>query len=965
MSHLLSITGKESRAFFRSPIAIIFLAVYLAFTFITFFFTEQFFARNIADLRPMFTWLPVLLVFLASALTMRQWSEEQKMGTLEVLFTLPVRIPHLVLGKFFASLALVTVALALTLPIPVMVSMNGALDWGPVLGGYIGAVLLAGAYLSIGLFISALTDNQIVSLIGAVVVSALFWAIGSDPVVQFFGRDTAEILTSIGTGSRFESIRRGVLDLRDLVYYFSLIATFLTLNGVVLTSKGWSDGTRTAPGRAATRLAGALVVVNAIVLNLLVADVTALRIDMTERQEYTISPVTRRQLATLTEPLLIRGYFSEKTHPLLEPLVPQIRDTIREYGIIGGDRVRVEFIDPQSGTKEEQAEVQKEAEQKYGIKSSPFQIASAYERSVTNSYFSILVQYGDEFEVLNYPDLIEVTGTGPQDIQVKLRNLEYDLTSAVKKVSSGFQTLDALFATLEAPAKVTAFVSQSGLPESFAEMPARLQTVLERLADKANGQLEHTTVDPTAEGSEWTPRKLVDTYGIPPLRASLLSTDTFYFGLAIEVGDRPQALILDQPMPEADLEGEIVSALERGAPGFLKTVGIAKPETPDYSNLPPQIRQQMPPPPPDLTRSLQQTLSEGYTVETVDLKEGRVPGEIDVLLVFEPDGYDDKQAFAVDQHLMRGGTVIVVGGRYAFDASAAQQGLAVKRVTTGLEDALSAYGLRIEDAMVMDPQSDSIPLRVPRDLGGFKVQEIQYLPYPLFVDVRSDGMADTTPVTAGLPSVTVPWASPVIITASEDAAEGEDGPSVSYTRLLRSSERAWTKEDTRVMPDLQAYPELGFAAGDERDAYTLAVMASGRFDSAFAGKDAPEGITSGVLERSTDSARLVVIGSSAFLSDVIFQLSQQAESNLRFAQNLIDWGLEDTDLLSIRSRGTFARTLEPLDEDDKRTAMIYTAGASLVALIAIAVLTAIRRNNLRPIELDPPPAAAAPKGGNA
>ena len=125
---------------------------------------ETFFARNIADVRPLFLWLPRLLIFLCAALTMRLWSEEQKLGTLEILLTLPVETRKLVIGKFLAALILVAVALALTFHVPIAVAMMGDLDWGPVIGGYAAALLLAAAYLAIGLCVSAITDNQIIAL---------------------------------------------------------------------------------------------------------------------------------------------------------------------------------------------------------------------------------------------------------------------------------------------------------------------------------------------------------------------------------------------------------------------------------------------------------------------------------------------------------------------------------------------------------------------------------------------------------------------------------------------------------------------------------------------------------------------------------------------------------------------------------------------------------------------------------
>ncbi|MEZ4271795.1 MAG: ABC transporter permease subunit [Myxococcota bacterium] len=252
MKSIQSIATKELRGFFKSGIGPIFLAVFLGIVLFTFFWVEQFFVRNIADIRPMFTWLPLLLIFLVAALSMRLWSEEQKLGTLEVLLTLPVPIRHLVLGKFVAGIVLIVLALALTLGLPITVSMMGELDWGPVWGGYIGAVLLASAYLSIGLCVSSLTDNQVVALIGTSLFCAVLYSVGAAPIAGLLGNAGSEILRGIGMGSRFESIGRGVLDLRDIIYYSGFIVFFLLLNTVILESKRWSKGERTRKSRQST-----------------------------------------------------------------------------------------------------------------------------------------------------------------------------------------------------------------------------------------------------------------------------------------------------------------------------------------------------------------------------------------------------------------------------------------------------------------------------------------------------------------------------------------------------------------------------------------------------------------------------------------------------------------------------------------------------------------------------------------
>ena len=169
-----AIARKELHTYFGSPMALIFVGAFLVVTLFSFFWAEPFFARNIADVRPLFRWMPILMIFLIATLTMRQWSEEQRGGTLEILLTLPARRSHLVLGKFIAVMLLIGVSLALTLFLPITVSLLGDLDWGPVVGGYLAALLMASAYAAIGLYVSSRTDNQIVALIVTALLCGAF-----------------------------------------------------------------------------------------------------------------------------------------------------------------------------------------------------------------------------------------------------------------------------------------------------------------------------------------------------------------------------------------------------------------------------------------------------------------------------------------------------------------------------------------------------------------------------------------------------------------------------------------------------------------------------------------------------------------------------------------------------------------------------------------------------------------------
>jgi ABC-2 type transport system permease protein len=239
MNSLRIVMLRELRAYFNSPIAYVFLLTFVGACLFTFFNLGAFFSRGVADVRGLFAAIPLLMVLLVPALTMRLWAEEQKQGTIEVLLTLPTRDTELVGGKFLASWVLLATGLVLTLGLPITVSLLGNLDWGPVIGGYVGALLLGAAYLAIGQFLSANTENQLLSFILALVVCLGLYGIGTETFTALFSDRTAALLRAIGTGSRFESIARGVIDIRDVVYYLSLTAFFLLLCVASLRVKRW------------------------------------------------------------------------------------------------------------------------------------------------------------------------------------------------------------------------------------------------------------------------------------------------------------------------------------------------------------------------------------------------------------------------------------------------------------------------------------------------------------------------------------------------------------------------------------------------------------------------------------------------------------------------------------------------------------------------------------------------------
>jgi ABC-2 type transport system permease protein len=233
-----TIAKRELAAYFESPVAYVFLVIFLLLAgFFTFTF-GGFFERGEASLASFFNWLPWLFLFLVPAAGMRLWSEERRMGTIELLFTMPVATWQAIAGKFLASWAFLVIALALTFPIVVTVNWLGDPDNGVIACGYLGATLLAGAYLAIVSMTSALTRNQVVAFILAVVLCLLLILVGFSPLTDLLARWASpwmvEAVARFSVLTHYDGFQRGVLDSRDLVYFLSVMAFSLSATGVVL-----------------------------------------------------------------------------------------------------------------------------------------------------------------------------------------------------------------------------------------------------------------------------------------------------------------------------------------------------------------------------------------------------------------------------------------------------------------------------------------------------------------------------------------------------------------------------------------------------------------------------------------------------------------------------------------------------------------------------------------------------------
>jgi ABC-2 type transport system permease protein len=232
---------REFASYFATPLAYVFIVIFLLATGTFTFYVGHFFDNGIADLSVFFGYHPWLYLFLVPAIAMRLWAEERRSGTMELLLTLPVPLWATVTGKYLAAWAFVAVALALTFPIWITVNYLGDPDNGVIVAGYIGSLFMAGGYLAIGACMSAMTNNQVIAFVVSVVVCFLFTIAGSPLVLDFFrGWAPLVLVNAVASFSfltHFQAISQGVIDLRDIIYFFSLIALFLTANVVVIDLK--------------------------------------------------------------------------------------------------------------------------------------------------------------------------------------------------------------------------------------------------------------------------------------------------------------------------------------------------------------------------------------------------------------------------------------------------------------------------------------------------------------------------------------------------------------------------------------------------------------------------------------------------------------------------------------------------------------------------------------------------------
>ena len=408
MKNAFSVFKREFKSYFDSPVAYVFLTAFLALTGFLTFVVALFYERRQADLTPFFFWHPWVYLLLVPAATMGLWADERRNGTAELLLTLPMTAWNALVGKFLAAWTFIALALALTFPVAVTAGYLGSPDWGAIVCGYLGSLLLAGAATAIGLFASSLSRSSVVGFVVSLAMVFFLLIVGFDPVTNAVAGWGVPMwivdgIASLSLLTHFEALRRGVIDLADVAYYAGVMVFFAAAAKTVV------DGRRGASKGVVGLVAIAVIT---IAVDVILAKAT-IRCDCTADSLYTLSKGSKAVLGKLDKDVSLKFYFSASSAEMpmgVKTYAQEVENLLKEYERASGGRLVVEKYDPTPDSDEE------EWAQRYGIEQ---QQVNPFGAPV---YFGIVAVCGDRTEAL---------GAMTQKTE---STLEYDVTRLVTRV---------------------------------------------------------------------------------------------------------------------------------------------------------------------------------------------------------------------------------------------------------------------------------------------------------------------------------------------------------------------------------------------------------------------------------------------------------------------------------------------------------------------------------------------------
>lgn len=409
MSRIWTIARRELKALFDHPTGYILLIVFLAVN--NFLFFRQVFLIGAATLRPMLDLLPWVLLFLVPAVTMRALADDARTGTLEVVLAQPITEFELVAGKYLGGLLFLWIALLLTLGLPAGLSLGADLPAGTIVAQYVGAMLLVAGLAAVGIWTSSLTGSQVTAFILGVAVMFVLILVGLDPLVVGLPPVLGALAARLGVLSHFSSITRGVIDLRDAIYFLSLAGLFVVLAYAVVLGRRLPAGS--APARR-LQLGTAALVAAAVVVNLVGGSIGG-RLDLTPGKSYTLSRATKALAGNLDDLVTLKLFTTRELPPEISLLQRDVEDLLRDLRAAGRGNIRVVTLDPAGDST-----ALREA-RTLGIPPIQFNVVGEAQLQIREGYMGLAIQYADARETI---PVIQRTD-----------DLEYRIASAIRAMT--------------------------------------------------------------------------------------------------------------------------------------------------------------------------------------------------------------------------------------------------------------------------------------------------------------------------------------------------------------------------------------------------------------------------------------------------------------------------------------------------------------------------------------------------
>lgn len=407
---LKAVIKKELNSYFNHPLAYILLCLFVGVSY--FFFFKGLFIIKEATIRPYFEVLIWFLLFLVPAVTMRSIAGERKDGTLEVMLAQPITEFELLLGKFLADYIFIFIAILISLTLPITLMLGGKLDFGMVAAQYIGSFFLIGAVVSMGMWASSLTKNQTVALLGGIFSIFTLTIIGLDVIVLGVPFPINNIFQELSLLTHFENITRGVIDLRDVVYFISVMVVFYALTYLSFMNRKLNKQSKNFKN---LQIGIAIIAVITIVINLFGYYVNY-RIDFTADKIYSLSEGTSKVLKELNDKITVKFYSSQELPPQVAGTYRDVRDALEDYVSASGGKMEVIYKPLGSSEKD------KQEAQAAGIQPVQFNIQEDEGYQVKEGYMGMVLSYNDKQEVIPFVQRTD--------------DFEYQLTSLIRKMSN-------------------------------------------------------------------------------------------------------------------------------------------------------------------------------------------------------------------------------------------------------------------------------------------------------------------------------------------------------------------------------------------------------------------------------------------------------------------------------------------------------------------------------------------------